>query len=338
MSASQLLNAESVVENDDGDEQTTFEDADADPKTLRFRHINLCRKLEGKQKQLEKQHEAAEEQKNEMAKQQAKLVELQAVAKGIIEQIKELQCQSASIALQIARIEEERRQVREATIVPSPDPACPPEVQAVECLTKAAAALQGFQSQSPNVQLLLQQFISFVDQLRAGDAVATVADTKQTTLQQAFANACAAIPGGNAGAEKASPIAAHPTVQASVPFFDISSSQPSEGQPIAPSSVAEAAPASMEVVGECSGDKRKSDCLREDEPIAAGKKNLVDQPAGQEGEQQLGTPMSLLHVPLPEYVPQTREELLESLALRNKKQCEDRKARTEAQHQKSCPY
>ena len=107
LSAIQLLNDENAEGQDDGDDQTMFEDADADPKILRFRHINLCRKQEGKQKQLEKQNDAISEQKEEVARQQTKLVELQAIADSTTGKSKELQSQSAAIAMQIARIEEE---------------------------------------------------------------------------------------------------------------------------------------------------------------------------------------------------------------------------------------
>ena len=332
--ANQLLNAENE-EQDDGDDQTTFEDADADPKVLRFRHINLCRKLESKQKQLEKQHDAIEEQRNEMALQQAKLVELQAIADGTIEKIKELQDQSAAIAMQIARIEEERKQGRETAVISAPAQGSPLEAQAAECLAKAAAALQGFQAQSPQVQLLLQQFITFVDQLRAGESSAAADDPKQTTLQQAFANASVSLPGGSAGPEKALQQQAGPPVPTSVPCFDISGSQPAEEQPKASSSE-DAAP--MAVVGECPGDKRKSDCLLDSGPADTGKKSPADKPTAGEAAQQLGTPMALPLAAVPQFEPQSRDELLVSLALRNKQQCADRKARTEAQHQKSCPY
>ena len=333
-------NAGNAEEQDDDDEQTMFEDADADPKALRFRHINLCRKLEAKQKQLEKQDNAINEQKDEVAHQQAKLVELQAIADSTADKIKELQNQSAAIAMQIARIEDERRQVREAVVASLPVQASPPEALAADCLTKAAAALQGFQSQSPQVQLLLQQFTSFVDQLRAAESPSAFHEPRQTTLQQAFAHATASPQGTQPASQKTVQKAAGPTpsVPAAVPCFDISGSQPSEGQPSVSTLVADDTSALVAVVGECPGDKRKSECLLDSQPAADDTKELAHRPMDVVATQRLGTPMALPHVAVPFFVPQSRDELLQSLALRNKVQCAERKARTEAQHQKSCPY
>ena len=335
-SAGQLLNAENADDDNEADEQTNFEDADADPKVLRFRHIKLCRKIEGKQKQLGKQQEAIELQQEELATQQAKLVELQSQADATSEKIKEIQGQSAELALQIARIEEDRRQTGEVAKSPPADQTPPPEEQAFECLSKAAAALQGFRSQSPKVQVLLQQFTTFMDQLRAEE----VPDPKQTTIHQAFASTSASIHTGKQHEESISSIPAVLAVKHIVPFFDISGSQSSEGKevvnPVVGERALEVAPEAMQIVGECPGDKRKSDCLNEEELGETAKQPVAA--AECSGQQQLGTPTALLHVAIPTFVPQTRDDLLVSLALRNRKQCEERKARTEAQHQKSCPY
>ena len=333
LSAKQLLNAENEEAQDEADDQTTFEDADADPKVLRFRHINLCRKIENKQKQLQKQHEAVEEQKDEIARQQAKLDELQAAVEGTSGKIRELQEQSASVAMQIARIEEERKAGREAARTATTGSDCPPEALAAECLGKAAAALQGFQAQNPQVQLLLQQFITFIDQLRATENAPAAVDPKQTTLQQAFANAIAAPPPGREAP------AVQPSTQlsnVSVPCFDISGSQPGDEHS---DSAAQAGAEPMAVVGECVGDKRKRECLVEPESASDSSQAPVGNPTPPAAvAQQLGTPMEVPRSSVPAFVPQTREELLATLELRNKEQCQERKARTEAQHQKSCPY
>ena len=61
---------------------------------------------------MEKHNDAMREQQQEIARQQAKFVELQAIADGTAEKVKALQDQSAEIAMQIARIEEEQRQDR----------------------------------------------------------------------------------------------------------------------------------------------------------------------------------------------------------------------------------
>ena len=333
-SAKQLLNAENEETQDDVDEQTTFEDADADPKVLRFRHINLCRKIESKQRQLEKQHEAIEEQKDEMAAQQAKLVQFQAAADGANDKIRELQEQSASIALQIARIEQDRKNGHEAIHNQTVEKDSPPEAQAAECLGKAAAALQGFQSQNPQIQLLLQQFITFIDQLRAGETASPVVDPRQTTLPHAFASAAVVPQTGGAGPDKDAKQSAEPP-RSSVPCFDISGSQGGEEHPIASTSEG-AAP--MAVVGECVGDKRKSDCLLEPVPAGDSAEAPAAKSAAEDAGEQLGTPLSIPMLAVPAFVPQNRAELRVALALRNKQQCQERKSRTEAQHQKSCPY
>ena len=316
----------------DEDDQTTFEDADADPKVLRFRHINLCRKIEAKQKHLERQQESIEEQREEVARQQANLLELQAAADGTLEKIRELQGQSASIAQQIARIEETRKIGCDSTHTGPAEQQSPPEALAEECLSKAAAALQGFQAQSPQVQLLLQQFVTFIDQLRAGGAAQPVIDPRQSTLQQAFANAATTKPASKGVSEEMPQPSAE--IPNAVPCFDISGSQPGDEQA---SDAVQTGAAPMAVVGECVGDKRKSDVLDDSEPVQAAKipAAILVPP---QTSQSLGTPMQVPLQAVPAFVPQTRAELRESLALRNKQQCQERKARTEAQHQKSRPY
>ena len=331
LSAKLCFDAENELPHDE-DDHTTFEDADADPKVLRFRHINLCRKIESKQKQLDKQHEAIQEHRDEMARQQAKLVELQAEADGTVGKIRELQEKSTSIAQQIARIEESRKIGQEPNQAPTAEQAVPPETQAAECLGKAAAALQGFQAQSPHIQLLLQQFVTFIDKLRAGESVQAV-DPKQCTLQQAFASSAATLstPKGDPK-ELAQPAAGSSTV--AVPCFDISDSQPEKAQK---TETAEESAGPMAVVGECLGDKRKREALDESEAEQPAKAPLNTVESSQPG-QNLGTPMQVPLLAVPAFVPQSRAELRVALELRNKKQCEERKSRTEAQHQKSCPY
>ena len=275
-----------------------------------------------------------------MARQHAKLVELQAAAEGTVDKIRELQEQSTSIAQQIARIEESRKIGHDSAHAATAEQAIPLEAQAAECLGKAAAALQGFQAQSPHVQLLLQQFVTFIDQLRSGGTAQPVSDPKQSTLQQAFAFAAASLPAPKSSSPSSSSGGPKETASgaelpnATVPCFDISGSQPGEEQ-AAETVQADAAP--MAVVGECVGDKRKRDVLDVSEPVQAAKVPAAI-PMAPETVQSLGAPMQVPLLAVPAFVPQTRAELLVPLALRNKQQCQERKSRTEAQHQKSCPY
>ena len=100
----------------------------------------------------------------------------------------------------------------------------------------------------------------------------------------------------------------------------------------------------MQVIGECPGDKRKSECLQQSSPSVDGA--LDGDIIGDEAPmvipashaQTLGTPLEPLRVALEAFVPQSRRALRESLKLRNKEQARERRSRTEAQLQKSCPY
>ena len=78
------------------------------------------------------------------------------------------------------------------------------------------------------------------------------------------------------------------------------------------------------------------EALDESEPEQPAKAPLNTVESSQPG-QNLGTPMQVPLLAVPAFVPQSRAELRVALELRNKKQCEERKSRTEAQHQKSCP-
>ena len=99
----------------------------------------------------------------------------------------------------------------------------------------------------------------------------------------------------------------------------------------------------MQVTGECRGEKRKSECLQSSSPADGASDADITGDEAPEGVakrqvQALGTPMEPLRFSSEEYVPKSRSDLLASLGLRNKEQARERKARTEAQHQKICPY
>ena len=137
-----------------------------------------------------------------------------------------------------------------------------------------------------------------------------------------------------------------PVVPANIPNYDISGAIPKTSPEASATTASSSDP--MLVVGECPGDKRKSEFLQQDSARADEVPGEAEGSAsgaapmeiglGQPQPQQLGTPLQPIRVAYQAFIPQSREDLLEPLKSRNKEQAFERKARTEAQHQKSCPY
>ena len=171
-----------TAEDEDIEEATDFEDLDADPLHLRRRHVKLAKALEWRERRLAKERARIEEQHDEIAAQQARLVELQSVADSTAQEIVSLQGKVSSICQQITRIEAERGKGTAAAASGEGGPT--PEQHARDCLERTVAAFQHFQGQSPQVQCLLQQFVTIFDKMRAAEPIV---DAKQATLEQVFA-------------------------------------------------------------------------------------------------------------------------------------------------------
>ena len=293
----QLAEDENVAdpEDEEVEEATDFEDLDADPIILRKRHVKLARALEWRERRLAKERARIEAQHNEIAAQRARLVELQSLADSTAQEIVLFQGKVFSICQQINRIEAERGKGTAAAAVVESGPT--PEQHAKDCLERTVAAFQQFRGQSPQVQCLLQQFVSIFDGMRAAEAAAAnqvtieqafartanqnppasvqnlvasnppvevraaepVLDTKQATLEQTFARAAGSAPSSSAAQLPATVVPGGDAAQnASVPqSFDIGSE----------ASATETGPESMRVDGHNVGDKRKQEHLQDAERI-----------------------------------------------------------------------
>ena len=239
-------------------DETDFEDLDANPLYLRKRHVRLAKALERRQKRLVNERTRIENQVNEIAAQQAKLVELQTVADSTAQEIVSIQGKITATCQQIARIEDEKNKETAAT-VPADAPAdgvLTPAQHARDCLERTVVAFQHFQGQCPEVQNLLQQFSGIFDSIRAAPAAV---DTRQPTLEQVFARA----------ATSTAP-AAHSPVAASSLSSDVAQST-SKPQAFDIGSEASAAVAESEAIrvdGHNLGDKRKQEHVQDAERIS----------------------------------------------------------------------
>ena len=277
----QLAEAENEVADDEVEEDeeaddnaTDFEDLDADPLVLRKRHIKLARVLERRQKRLANERVRIEEQANEIAAQQAKMVVLQSAADSTAQEIVSVQGKISAICQQIARIEAQKSKDTLSTppVAAAPvDNGLTPEQHARDCLERTVVAFQHFQGQAPEVQCLLQQFTAIFDAMRAAEAVV---DKKQPTLEQVFART--ANPQQPAAAP--TPLASHPPVgdaahgELQPQAFDIASE-------VSAASAAETGPEAIRVDGHNVGEKRKQEHLQDAERISreeAGVKESKD--------------------------------------------------------------
>ena len=269
----QLAEAENEVADDEveedeeaDDDATDFEDFDADPVALRKRHIKLARVLDRRQKRLTNERLRIEEQVNDIAEQQAKLVVLQSVADSTAQEIASVQGKVSSICQQIARIEAQKSK---ETMPSSSSPsvaAVPvqngltPEQHARDCLERTVVAFQHFQGQAPEEQCLLQQFTAIFDAMRTAEAVV---DKKQPTLEQVFART----------ASPTAPAAAPALVDSSPPVGDVAQNgtQPQAfdiGSDTSAGCTAETGPEAIRVDGQNVGDKRKQEHLQDAERIS----------------------------------------------------------------------
>ena len=210
------------------------------------------------------------------------------------------------------------------------------------------AGAQNFDNETPSVQQTMLQFIAALDAMRqqnvlqqpAASTCPATLDRGQLTLQAAFAGA--SKPALAAPVATPSTSSTSTSISTSIKAYDISDSalQPCEA-------VDEQQPESMQVVGQCPGDKRKRHDVQVAEAEAEAEREVTEKKprCGNASStameaQHLGAPLQPIGIGIAQepFVPQSREELLLGLKLQNKQQAQDRRSRTEAHHQKVCPY
>ena len=252
----QHIEDENVDEQEDEhpEEITDYESLDADPLSLRKRHVRLARLLERREKRLANERARIEAQHSEIAAQQAMLVELQSKADSTVQEIALLQEKVAATCEQLGRIEAAKNNsiADVAPVQSGPTP----EQHAKDCLERTVSAFKHFQGQSPEVQSLLQQFVAILDTMRAAEAVV---DARQTTLEQTFARAASSAPPPNATQQTAANSGVAEARGTPAPqAFDIGSE----------ASTTEACAEGMRVDGHNVGDKRKLEHIHDAERIS----------------------------------------------------------------------
>ena len=153
-------------------------------KQLSERILKIERTLRDRRRQHGKAEAAVAAQIDEIASQQAILVELQAQADERLEQIQALQLEESVLSQRLAKLNPVQGD-EPATGERSGVPELTPVQDAMGCLSKALIALQNYQAQSPEIQVLLSHFAKDIEQLQAAELAAHVPG--QTTIQQSFA-------------------------------------------------------------------------------------------------------------------------------------------------------
>lgn len=336
-------------ENEDGDDDadpapnpTLPEDLDYEAVQKEVRKYQ--RLLHRRQTRYSKQRQAIDDKEAYIAEQQAELVTLHVAADSTKADIQGFSCtledlhrRSTELAAQCAR------EVGDKPAAESPPVAVPEDgLQYMQRIARdLIAGAQNFNNEAPGVQQAMLQLVAALDAMRQHNAAQQSAASKcpgtleqgQLTLQAAFA--------GERKPALAAPVADPNTSVTSVKAFDISDTAP---QPSDSTTEQQSGP--MQVVGQCLGDKRKRhDVLVAEAEAEAEREAIEEKPHGGTGSaameaQHLGTPLQPIgigfaHEP---FVPQSRKKLLEGLKLRDKQQARERRSRTEAHHQKCCPY
>ena len=165
---------------------TVPEEADDQRTTqqLSQRILRIEKILRDKRRQHGKAEDAVAAQIEEIAAQQTILVELQAQADDKLEQIQALQLEESVLSQRLAKLNPVQG-AGAAAGERSGAPELTPVQDAMECLTKALLGLQNYQTQKPDIQVLLAHFVKGVEQLQADDLAARAPG--QTTIQQSFA-------------------------------------------------------------------------------------------------------------------------------------------------------
>ena len=188
MSAVQRL-AEDEIDEPADEVHTMPEEADdqRSSKEINLHMLKIEKVLERRRRALDKAEIAVAEQKEEIASQQAKLVELQTVEDGKREEIFALNEEKRVLSQRLARINaaEDAAQQNQHSGVTSGMAQQDPLQMAAECLSRSFMGLQNFNEQPPQIKELLLQFARGVEQLQAAERAAPCAG--QVTLEQSFA-------------------------------------------------------------------------------------------------------------------------------------------------------
>ena len=289
--------------------------------------LNLEKKIGRKQKQYEKHLEEVRLQEEELANQQANLVEVQASADASKDEISGLEDDRAELIQRLAKLSKPN------------EPAAPSSGDGLQYAQKLAndlmAGMQNFQNESPAVQTVFLQLLSAIEQLRSSQAqvVPPPVGPMQQMLPLLFAKQAAAS-SINAACKVPSPAPG----AGAVTHFDISESTSSPVPHTNGDEVGVSQSVAMEVVGECPGDKRKIDKVLDDGTTEAGKlvQSSPPEPAG--AHSSMGTPLSPISGPKETYAPPSRNELRKQLEEKNREKAQERKARTEYMHMRTHPF
>ena len=320
---------------DDGD--ITLEE-EASPKRTARRIVTIENKLERQRSRLARDGNAILAQEERIAEENAKLVQLQAVADATRDDIRNSNEEKEELTQRLARI----------NVVPRDGCEVPPafveqdkQVEAVvECLSSALHGLHTFDSQSPQIQSFLRTFTAEIEKLKVaalGTPSPPAAVEGQSLSSSSLSSSVlpqAQPEGGHPGSSAAPgtpPGVAGPLVDGPPVHYDISSEGASADGPTA-----------MAVVGECIGDKRKREHLDDPKVQDASKDTpraleSSDASADTHGHtaSRLETAIVVWAPPAAsaaydEYVPLTRAQLREQLLQKIECQAEEAETKRKA--------
>ena len=159
-----------------------------DPKQLQRRMRRLEEKRQRIAGKLDSKQDAVVGQHEEIARQQAILVEMQADADAAAEQVRQCDADLAEVS---QRLEQALRVRGGGAVAATEEHTSAAPRSAADCLNHVYNALENYQNlPDPNVQKMLEHFVSLVDDLRTSYSIQSapaVPGAGQTTLDQAFA-------------------------------------------------------------------------------------------------------------------------------------------------------
>ena len=175
--------AEDEVEDQADEGETVPEDADDQrgSRSINYHILRLENTLERRRKALGKAELAVAAQTEEIAKQQAVLVELQASEDNLREEIRAVTAERSELSQRLARLNANRDIEQQPAAAVQQTPL----QNAMDCLNRSFLGLQHFQDQSPEIKEILVQFARGIEQMQAQERSAVVPG--QTTLHQSFA-------------------------------------------------------------------------------------------------------------------------------------------------------
>ena len=179
--------AERFAADEVEEDETMPEEADDQrtSKAINLALLGIEKKLERRQRALEKAQWAVAEQNEEIARQHAKLVELQAEEDSKRDEILEITTQRDELSRRLVKLNAvQGSESRQCGPAEADDQRDPFQV-AMECLTRSYQGLQNYHDQPPAIKQLLSQFASSVLQMQANERSAQ--EVGQATLHQTFA-------------------------------------------------------------------------------------------------------------------------------------------------------